>query len=315
MSLESLEPLRVRYGVKCSTEEFHSIVNVVFHDIESEVYDEVHRDMWESLPRQFELLTKDVLPFASKGPLNALDIGGGTGLSSQLLLATELGARVQNLTLLDTSARMLAKARERLRGSRIHVEFVEGMTQVLPSTAYDLILVSSVLHHIPDLEAFTQEVTRLQKPGGLFLHVQDPNADTVSEQRVPWRFRRFLPQNLARAAWRRLRGQHRKTYLDRVNDELLKRGVVERPMRPNDLWAITDIRIETEEGISVDRLAALLDGYCLLSKRTYAFFSVLASSLPETMRREEAQMIDAKAQDGAYVAAAWQLQRGRQPLE
>jgi hypothetical protein len=33
------------------------------------------------------------------------------------------------------------------------------------------------------------------------------------------------------------------------------------------------------------------------------------------MRREEAQMIDAKAQDGAYVAAAWQLQRGRQPLE
>jgi hypothetical protein len=35
-----------RHGVRCSPEEFHHSVNGLFHDFESETYDEGHRDLW-----------------------------------------------------------------------------------------------------------------------------------------------------------------------------------------------------------------------------------------------------------------------------
>jgi hypothetical protein len=50
-----------RHGVRCSLEEFHRSVNVLFHDFDPEIYAREHRDMWESLPRQFELLAGDWL--------------------------------------------------------------------------------------------------------------------------------------------------------------------------------------------------------------------------------------------------------------
>ena len=50
-----------RHGVHCSAAEFHAAVNVAFHRFESEHYDELHQDMWRSLPRQIHLLAEDCL--------------------------------------------------------------------------------------------------------------------------------------------------------------------------------------------------------------------------------------------------------------
>ena len=82
-----------KHGVKGSAEQFQSVVNVTFHKYESEVYDELHRDMWDSLPKQFQLLAADCLLKHPLLPdsLHALDIGCGTGLASDCLLKTDLG--------------------------------------------------------------------------------------------------------------------------------------------------------------------------------------------------------------------------------
>lgn len=80
-------PLMDTLGVTVSAEEFHDAVNVAFRDFESECYDEVHRSMWESLRRQFDLLSDDVLEKGAPLPseLTMLDVGCGTGLASELL--------------------------------------------------------------------------------------------------------------------------------------------------------------------------------------------------------------------------------------
>src|SRR5712692_2744065 len=97
-----LEIMRHR-GVVCSAEEFQSEVNITFHKYESEVYDVLHRDMWGSLPAQFQLLATDVLQKgpAFSGSLEVLDIGCGTGLASDCLLKTPLCKGIASIDLLD----------------------------------------------------------------------------------------------------------------------------------------------------------------------------------------------------------------------
>ena len=163
-----LRPLMDSLGVTVSAEEFHDAVNVAFHDFESECYDEVHRSMWESLPRQFDLLSNDVLEKGAPLPseLNMLDVGCGTGLASELLLRTRLGRTVRRVDLLDTSPRMLKAADSRAAVWRATHTSTLGTTDQVPSASYDVILVSSVLDQVPDLPAFFDCVAHLQAKGG-----------------------------------------------------------------------------------------------------------------------------------------------------
>src|SRR5689334_18584067 len=91
-----------RHGVRCTAEEFHSAVNITFHKLESEQYDELHHDMWESLPRQVSLLAEDCLRGGMPESIRMLDIGCGTGLATDSLLKSPLGGRIAEIDLLDT---------------------------------------------------------------------------------------------------------------------------------------------------------------------------------------------------------------------
>src|SRR5271166_2354721 len=101
-----------------SPEQFHAAVNVTFHEFEAEVYDQEHRDMWVSVPKQVELLVGDWLAKCPQPPesLHLLDIGCGTGLASDSLLKSRVGPKVRSIDLLDTSRAMLRRAAERAAG-------------------------------------------------------------------------------------------------------------------------------------------------------------------------------------------------------
>ena len=79
-----------------------------------------------------------------------LDFGGGTGL-----LALPLAQQAKSVTLVDISEKMLEQARLKAEQQDIkNIQFLEQDLLANPlEQKFDIIVVSRVLHHIPDLDA------------------------------------------------------------------------------------------------------------------------------------------------------------------
>lgn len=307
------------HGAVCSPEDFQSEVNVTFHKYESEVYDELHLDMWESLPLQFQLLAGDVL---EKSPglsdsLAMLDIGCGTGLASDCLKRTALGKRITTIDLLDTSANMLLRASQRAKTWSVPFRCIEGLLGAANvKEHYDLIVMCSVLHHIPDLPEFLKAIQRLQTTGGIFLHLQDPNgdylADSVLRERIkqaekesPQPASRFHPRRVLGRLYRELTGTQRNDYIAKTNRELLERGIIKSPLAVPDLFSVTDIHVNDGQGISLREIGHCLPDYELISERSYGFSGKLGNSMSEHLRKQEERLIADHALNGFHLAAAW----------
>jgi len=317
-------PIMERRGAACSPREFHDAVNVTFHNFESEVYDHEHRDMWESLPQQFELLIADCLQFLpeDKRNLRLLDIGCGTGLAVESILRSAMGGRIQSVDLLDSSPVMLLRARERVSRRKLPVSCHQGYLDSLSGDRrFDVIVTSSVLHHVPDLPSFLRNVRALQSHGGLFLHIQDPNGDYLDDPELhgrmeeqsrrplpPWAYR-LTPSRVARGLFDRATGRRGPAFIWKTNRVLLDKGIVKTPLSIHEIYSITDIHatLGDNEGISISRMRQWLPDYDCVSERAYAFFGELRSKLPAARRKIEGQLIAARALNGFHIGAAWRL--------
>jgi 2-polyprenyl-3-methyl-5-hydroxy-6-metoxy-1,4-benzoquinol methylase len=322
---EALAPLRSimdRHGARCSPEEFHKAVNVTFHNFEAEVYDREHSDMWESLPREFNRLAGDCAE-ASKNhdELQLLDIGCGTGLATDCLLRTVLGTKIKSIDLLDTSRTMLKQVAERARGWSVPVTIHEGSVDSLPKgKKYSLIVACSVLHHVPDLPVFLRTIRSLQSDSGIYIHLQDPNGDYLTDpeylQRVaqaetrkllPESISRFTPKRVFGRIYRELTGKQYNSYCDKTNRALLETGIIQSPMRVAEIYSVTDIHVVDGAGISVQKMMSWMPEYDFISKRSYAFFGKLWSELSPHFRELEEDLAEKKALNGLHVGAAWEL--------
>lgn len=309
-----------RHGVRCSPEEFHQAVNVLFHNFESEVYDSAHRDMWASLPRQFDLLAEDWLLSNPAAPseIRLLDIGCGTGLASDCLLKGPLGGRIKTVDLLDTSPSMLRQASRRAAGWKTEAVFHQGLLNAIPpGKQFDLIVTCSVLHHVPDLPDFLGSVAALQPSGGAFLHLQDPNGDFLGDPELRQRMSeaerspftewasRFTPGRILGRIYRELTGRQGQDYLSKTNRALIDQGIVTTPLEVREIFCITDIHVQDGQGISISGMEAWLPGYKRLSRRSYAFFGQLWSELSAGRRHMEDALIAGRAPNGLHAGAIW----------
>jgi len=318
-----IRPIYERHATSASVEEFHRQVNLHFHAVESSIYDQIHCEMWESLPAQFDLLAQDALASGTQARnLRLLDIGCGTGLSSDLLLKSALGEFITDVCLLDTSREMLDRALARSAGWGKRAEGKIGLVSDLPAATYDVVVTCSVLHHIPRLDDFLAEIARRQGEGGIFLHLQDPNRDCqadpelrerceelrrTEEARKPSRaaklMRRWNPVRLAK----RIATGPGTSYIDGVNHSLMDAGVLRSPLSDEQIWTITDIHDAPghSAGISLTEMRGWMGSYDMVSARSYGFFGKLISNLPESFARRETELRERNAQDGHFLSAAW----------
>ena len=99
------------------------------------------------------------------GEERALDVGTGAGA-----FALALAPLVREVVGVDVVPEMLAEARKR---ATENAEFVEGDAEELPFPpgAFDLVCTARTLHHVPRPEVIVAEMTRVLRPGGTMLVV------------------------------------------------------------------------------------------------------------------------------------------------
>ena len=104
------------------------------------------------------------LVVGGRAPLDALDVGCGTGF-----LSLELAARGHRVTGIDFAPQMLAEA-QRKAASRegLPVRFQEGDAEALrfSDVSFDLVITRHVLWTLPHPEAAIDEWIRVLRPGG-----------------------------------------------------------------------------------------------------------------------------------------------------
>jgi len=323
MSYTSFLPLLKKTGSTLTPDKFHERINIVFHDFEADYYDEMHHDMKESLQQQIDLLVSDLFvsnPPSSKN-LILLDVGCGTGLSTQILLNSELGDYINTISLLDSSPKMLLKAEEKAANWNKKYTLINGYVSDIKQT-FDVVIICSVLHHIPDLQTFLKQIDALLNPGGILIHLQDPNGDYLtdkmylersslykSEQSAVKKKRKFgdlVPKNFKNAI-NRLLG--RKTYIDKINDKLIKEGTIKNRMSADEMWSVTDIHVETKtdtnKGISLQFLKNKLPNFELIQFRSYGFFGVLKSDLSSHFKEKEEEFIAQNQNNGRNISCIW----------
>jgi SAM-dependent methyltransferase len=127
-----------------------------------------------------------------------LDLGAGEGSATIRFL--ELGARVTAVDISETQLRDLrrrcARYGDRLR---VHCEEIEA-TMLRETGAYDVVVMNSFIHHIPDYLAAIGNLLPLLKPRGQFFSFQDPLRYDTLERRS------YIFSQLAYFSWRMCQG-------------------------------------------------------------------------------------------------------------
>jgi ubiquinone/menaquinone biosynthesis C-methylase UbiE len=121
------------------------------------------------------------LVVGGRGPLDALDVGCGTGF-----LSLELAGRGHRVSGIDFAPQMLAEARRKAAVQGLAVRFEEGDAEQLPFAAasFDLVMTRHVLWTLPNPEAAIDEWIRVLRPGGR-LAVMDSQFDPSVLERSP----------------------------------------------------------------------------------------------------------------------------------
>lgn len=182
-----------------------------------------------------------------------------------------------------------------------------------------MIIISSVLHHIPDLPGFLEKINSIQKARGILLTMHDPATESVRSDIYKTRCKEYDIYHETHQQKRTIltRIKDRLTnifapvdYIQKVNQKLLADKVIHQPLTPTELWSVTDVHVEglpyaLSDGITKQLLKDNLPQYSLASYRTYGFYGTLYSNLDKLYKSREKELIEQKDQHGRNFSSAW----------
>ena len=128
-----------------------------------------------------------------------LDAGCGVGYGTAFL-----AERARRVVGVDRSEDAIAYARRRYAGPNVEFRVGDLLALEEPDGAFDVVCCFETIEHLPDQEAFLEEVGRVLRPGGLFV-VSTPRAGTAGEN--PFHERELSAPELERLL---------RTYFERV---------------------------------------------------------------------------------------------------
>ena len=151
--------------------------NIDLHQKEARFYDRIHPEIF---CKSEQNLIKDTLNQAlaeiKQDKINALDLGAGTGNITLKLLSNE---KVGSVVAVDLSKEMLDEL-DKKAGQNPKLKIANKPADIFlmdDEAKYDLITISSVLHHLPDY--FQTIATLLEKlnENGIFIIFHEPTGE------------------------------------------------------------------------------------------------------------------------------------------
>ena len=199
----------------------------------------------------------DVLPFSQQRPLNALDLGVGTGFFAERFLCRYPKA---SLWAVDGAAAMVDLAAARLGPLADRARFLVGdfrdLSRLLPEgEVSDVVFSSFALHHLDrkEKEALIRQVRNRLRTGGWFLNADILAADTPEiEQRIQeLRVQGILER--ARGDARFADAEKTRSFLERLEgadgDRPLTLSEDLQILRDADLRGVSVFWLETREAV------------------------------------------------------------------
>lgn len=275
-------------------------INEVFHDIDADQYAGIHPEIFTEEAKRWQAVFTKFLP--NSAPIVIGDIGCGTGfigLQLQEFFKTHtVDASGILLDCLDISQKMLDQCQENLHNVSFNTAYkkLDSGDLGLRNDSYDVLILNSVLHHIPNAPAALQQLVDALKPGGVLYIGHEPNRRFAQSTFLRWQYyflQHMRPKPLA-ARLLRLLGLYGKVVvqqadprLERINNVLLQKGVITAPLATHELSALVDIHSFSAGGMHINRG---FDPTCLfkdqlgamenLQVETYNHFGKLTGKLP-----------------------------------
>jgi 2-polyprenyl-6-hydroxyphenyl methylase/3-demethylubiquinone-9 3-methyltransferase len=177
--------------------------------VDNQLYDAMADTWWDESgffhvlralnPARFGYMRRVILEELGIDPRGkkTLDVGCGGGL-----LAEELARLGCDVTGIDPSEKSLETARAHARTAGLDIEYRQGTGERIPfpDGAFDVVYCCDVLEHVADLGKVVSEISRVLKPGGVFLY--DTINRTLKSKLVmiklfqEWSWSSFMPPNL-----------------------------------------------------------------------------------------------------------------------
>lgn len=128
------------------------------------LYDRLAGPLWEATVGR-RALARVRAEISAQAPADAtvLDLGAGTGRSTQLVLGCAQPARV---VAVDASAAMLTRASRRVRDSRVEWVLADARSLPLPDDTFDVVVSLWLLETLPDPVAAIVEALRVLASAG-----------------------------------------------------------------------------------------------------------------------------------------------------
>lgn len=214
-------------------------INRIFHDLTASDYDKQHPEIFllerGRIRRLFERF------FGNEKFPKVIDIGSGTGFIYETVKDI---LKYGDFYMLDISKSMLMVSKDR------HPEciYINGSALRLPfkNETFDLVILNSVLHHLPDIPSAMKEIYRILKHNGKVLINHEPNL-RFSRNTVlwihhilsMWFIKLASPIRWLKSIIANLRGVRNPVY-DKINERLLEEGIIDQPLKYEEISAYID---------------------------------------------------------------------------
>jgi ubiquinone/menaquinone biosynthesis C-methylase UbiE len=151
--------------------------NIQLHHEEAKFYDQIHREIFNSSEQKLIGNILNLALEASKSSnIKVLDIGTGTGNISLKLLADQ---RANSIIGLDLSKEMLDELRKKANNnSKLELANIELDSFLAANQIkFDLITISSVLHHLPNYFASLDKIISSLGSNGVLAIFHEPTGE------------------------------------------------------------------------------------------------------------------------------------------